>query len=416
MKVRLLLCIFLVLPPILARASSQPVVVYTFLCKGNAGQRSGPCPQGGRPNALIQGVDGNFYGTTQTTDEGPQPEGGTVFSLTPKGALKVLHAFVASASYADGNVPMSLIQGPDGKLYGTTVLGGVVGVTICPEGCGVVFRLNTDGSGFQVLHEFCVQTNCTDGIYPETLVVGGDGNIYGATGAGGTNTCAGEPGCGTLFQITPSTGAYNVVFNFNYATTGGYPWNLIVASDGTLYGITIAALPTSLFHYTETSGTLDSFAMAFPVFNSFDPSSGQSLIEGPNGMLFGRYGIYAVNGLGLYQIDSAGTDLQLFPFYTQLLDTNPTQTLLGSDGNFYMADEAGSDNYGDIEQLLPATGTVARALSVFSKRAAVGAFPAALIEARDGTLWGTTIQFGTAPAGKFGDGTIFSLNLALPPR
>jgi hypothetical protein len=156
--------------------------------------------------------------------------------------------------------------------------------------------------------------------------------------------------------------------------------------------------------------------MGFPLFNTLDPSSGRSLIEGPNGSLFGRYGIYAVDGMGLYQINSDGSDLQLFPFFTQQSDLDPTQTLLGSDGNFYAADEAGSDNYGDIEQLSPTTGAVTRAINVFSKRAAVGAFPAALIEASDGSLWGTTIQFGTAPAGKFGDGTVYSLNLGLPPR
>jgi uncharacterized repeat protein (TIGR03803 family) len=416
MKTRLALCIFLVLPTIFAHASSQPVVAYTFVCNGNAAQRTGQCPQGGRPNTLIQGTDGNFYGTAQVSYEGPQPQGGNVFSLTPKGTLKVLHTFVESNSYAGGNVPISLVRGPDGLLYGVTLLGGITGVSICPEGCGVVFRLNTDGSEFQVLHEFCSQANCTDGIYPETLVIGGDGNIYGATGAGGTGTCDGEPACGTLFQITPSTGAYAVVFNFNYATDGEYPWNLIAASDGTLYGITIGALPTTLFHYTEANGTFEAFPMAFPLFNTFDPSSGRSLIEGPNGAMFGLYGIYAVDGTGLFQSSNEGSNLQLFPFFTQMPDTDPAQMLLGSDGNFYLADEAGSDNYGDIKQLSPATGSVTHAWNFFSKRTAVGAFPVALIESSDGLLWGTTIAYGTATTGHFGDGVIFSLNLGLPAK
>src|ERR1700687_4457665 len=76
-------------------AGSQPVVAFTFVCKTSQFQGSGPCPNGGRPGPLIQGSDGNFYGTAQVSSEGnSQPNGGTVFLLTPTGAVQMLHTFV----------------------------------------------------------------------------------------------------------------------------------------------------------------------------------------------------------------------------------------------------------------------------------------------------------------------------------
>src|SRR5258707_9056824 len=75
-------------------ASSQPVVAFTFVCKTSQFQGSGPCPNGGRPGPLIQGSDGNFYGTAQVSSEGKsQPNGGTVFFLTPARIFKLLHSF-----------------------------------------------------------------------------------------------------------------------------------------------------------------------------------------------------------------------------------------------------------------------------------------------------------------------------------
>src|SRR5215472_4836221 len=71
---------------------------------------------------VIQGSDGNFYGTTQ---QGGAYGGGTVFSLTPTGTLTVLYSFCAQVNCPDGGQPSSgLIQGLDGNFYGTTQIGG----------------------------------------------------------------------------------------------------------------------------------------------------------------------------------------------------------------------------------------------------------------------------------------------------
>ena len=74
-------------------------------------------PDGAGPSAgLIQGSDGNFYGTTAV---GGANDGGTAFQLTPTGIVSVLFSFTKSSDPAT-----NLVQGSDGDLYGTTYGGG----------------------------------------------------------------------------------------------------------------------------------------------------------------------------------------------------------------------------------------------------------------------------------------------------
>jgi uncharacterized repeat protein (TIGR03803 family) len=403
-----------------AYASGSPFsAVYTFACNGGT-QRIGTCPNGGRPEALIQGSDGNFYGTAQVSMEGiSEPNGGVVFSLAPAGTQKVLHTFTQGPdkNYPDGNIPGPLSEGPDGKLYGVTDFGGNPN---CSGYCGngVLYRINRDGSGFTVLHKFCSETDCADGEYPGAMVTGTDGNVYGTTQAGGTGgSCSGD-GCGTLFRVTPSTAAYEVVVNFT-DTDGGVPSNLVVASDGTFYGIALGTTAVVLFHYTEATGTLQSFSVSFPLIDGDLPSAPLMMTLGPNGNVYGLYGVYAENGAGVFEVDPDGTNLQLFPFYT----TNPGRgtpyaMIPASDGNFWVADESGIDGkgYGDIIALSPTDGSLIHVLQPFSPASALGVFPATLIQASNGLLWGSTIVYGKASAGHFGDGTVFSLNAGLPPK
>lgn len=182
-----------------AFAANAPVPVYTFICNGSAFQRSGSCPEGGRAGYITLGSDGNFYGAAQVSSEGiSAPTGGTVFSLTPAGKFTLLHTFApgTNKTYPNGNLPGLLTLGPGGKIYGTTLYGGING---CNGYCGdgVLYRVNKNGSGFQILHKFCSQTNCTDGSTAVSgLKLGTDGNLYGTTLYGGTNL--GELSFGSL--------------------------------------------------------------------------------------------------------------------------------------------------------------------------------------------------------------------------
>src|SRR5579863_6179441 len=277
----------------------QSAAVHTFLCNGNF---LGPCPNGGRPDSVIQGSDGIFYGASQVTwEETSHVVGGNVFSLTPGGAFKVLHTFTGGAdeSFENGDLPGGLVEGPDGRLYGVTIFGGIDG---CDGDCGygVLFRLNRSGSDFQVIHQFCSEASCADGYSPTGLAVGNDGNVYGTTLYGGTGNA------GIIFRVTPSSGNYEVAINCTYATSGASPSGLTVAPDGTFYGMSGGTMSRLLFHYTEATGALTTEPLSFPLFNNLPSVPTTGLKFGPNGNLYGLYEIYAEDGVGLFEVETDG--------------------------------------------------------------------------------------------------------------
>jgi uncharacterized repeat protein (TIGR03803 family) len=179
----------------------------------------------GEPNSprapLIQGSDGNFYGTSP--GGGNQTySGGTVFQCTPGGVVTVLHAF----SDPEGRDPEGgVVQGSDGNFYGTTEAGGSA------QTLGVVYRV-TPAGGFTVLHTFT--GTAPDGAQPfGEMILARDGNFYGTTSGGGAG------GIGTIFKLTPA-GVLTTVYNFpNEGTTGAQPkGTLLEGSDGNFYGTT----------------------------------------------------------------------------------------------------------------------------------------------------------------------------------
>jgi uncharacterized repeat protein (TIGR03803 family) len=153
---------------------------------------------GGPSAGLIMDAQGNLYGTTSG---GGTYDAGTVFKLDMSGNETILHSF--SGTNGDGSYPLAaLVLDGRGNLYGTTIAGGD---TSCdaPSGCGMVFKLDTNGNE-TVLHSF---SGGADGSFPYAgLVLDGQGNLYGTTFNGGLNTCTNEAsgeGCGVVFKLTP---------------------------------------------------------------------------------------------------------------------------------------------------------------------------------------------------------------------
>ncbi len=173
---------------------------------------------------LIQGTDGNLYGTTEF---GGADNLGTVFKITTGGVGTQLYSFVRSG--ADGEYPKAgVIQASDGNFYGTTHAGGTTGG-------GTVYRISAAGIE-TVLYSFDQSSLSTDGFAPlSRLLEASDGNFYGTTDAGGVF----DPG--TVFEITPD-GIETVLHSFssgNGSTDGTFPQaGLIQDANGDFYGTT----------------------------------------------------------------------------------------------------------------------------------------------------------------------------------
>jgi uncharacterized repeat protein (TIGR03803 family) len=248
------------------------------------------CADGGLPNGLIQGSDGNLYGTASFGGANGE---GTVFQITPSGTLTTLYSFCSQANCTDGSGPAGLVQGTDGNFYGTTTYGGLYQSDYCNQvGCGTVFKITPSGT-LTSLWSFCSQGSssvCTDGGEPKAgLVQGTDGNFYGTTSLGGPEgVCTGVPGCGTVFRISP-TGTLTTLHTFD-STDGAYPLAALVqGTDGNFYGT------TSAFQYGQgrvfqitPSGTLTTIYNFCSQSNCADGENLQAaLVQATNGNFYG---------------------------------------------------------------------------------------------------------------------------------
>ena len=228
----------LVLAVLLGAAWAQTeTVLYNFCAHGGDKCSDGSAPIG----ALIFDQAGNLYGTTSF---GGAHGRGVAFKVTPKGEETVLYSFCTLNDCADGSFPQpGLIFDQQGNLYGTTLEGGTHNKNLCRKGCGVVFRLSPEG-GETVLYSFCAHDNfCPDGLSPDGLAIDQKGTLYGTTYGGGVHNngwC--YEGCGLVFKLS-SEGKETILYRFcahNHNCVDGLnPNGLTFDSEGNLYGTTM---------------------------------------------------------------------------------------------------------------------------------------------------------------------------------
>src|SRR5579872_1837819 len=219
----------------------------------------------------IQGLDGNFYGTTCGACNGGSGLG-TIYKISSAGAFTALYQFDGT----HGEEPTGpLTQGTDGNFYGTAHFGGTAGY-------GVFFKITSTGK-LTVLYNF----DNTHGAYPLSGVVqGNDGNFYGTTIEGGSN------GEGVVFKVTPA-GRLSVLHSMNYTTDGAVPFaGLVEATDGNLYGANTQGGAVSA-NCPSGCGTVFKITSSgsFSVIYNFDLTTGQlpysNLFQATNGLLYG---------------------------------------------------------------------------------------------------------------------------------
>ena len=173
------------------------------------------------------------------------------------------------------------MQGSDGNFYGTTEYGG--SNTFC-AGCGTVFRISTNGT-YSSLYSFGYPS--TDAEYPTAgLVQGSDGNFYGTAEYGGTN------GLGTVFRITTNG---NETILYSFAGFGVYPYDganpvagLVQGSDGNFYGTTEyggTGVSGTVFRISPSGNYTNLYSFVGPPTDGFFPQAG--LVQGSDGNFYG---------------------------------------------------------------------------------------------------------------------------------
>ena len=294
-------------------------------------------PEGG----LVQARDGNFYGTTYT---GGNSGFGTLYQVVPTtGKLAALATFTNGDP--GGNPAGTLIEGIDGYLYGTAQYGGT-------DNDGTVFRASTSGGAATL----ATITGGLAGVYPQSdLIQATDGNFYGTTSQGGTNSL------GTFFQVTPA-GTVNVLYSFTGGADGSRPLRGVVqGTDGAFYGV------------SNTGGTYGSGAIY------------RVAVSGAKATVTGLYSFLSLLGDGSNALGNL---------------------LLASDGNLYGTTAGGGANGDGTIYRVSQTGGFAVLYSFAN--GSDGGFPVGgLTQGSDGRLYGTT-------AGQNGSsGTVFAVNAGL---
>jgi uncharacterized repeat protein (TIGR03803 family) len=339
--------------------SGSLTTLYNFCSQPN-------CADGTNPQvALVQGTDGNFYGTTPS---GGADLGGTVFKITPSGTLTTLHSFCSPPNCTSGtDSQAALVQGTDGNFYGTTADGGANNNNDCGEGCGTLFKI-TPGGNFTTVYNFCSQPNCADGNEPAEFVQGTDGNFYGAAREGGNAPyCSALDGCGTVFKITPS-GSLTTLYTFcsqPSCADGFLPVAVVQGADGNFYGTTIGGGATdsgTVFKITPSGmlTTLYSFCSQPNCTDGSQPYAG--LVQAADGNFYGAARFGGSYGIDDYCGPGCGTVFKITPngslttlhWFAGPDGENPSAGMVqGIDGNFYGTAGGGSNGAGIVFRLSP---------------------------------------------------------------
>jgi uncharacterized repeat protein (TIGR03803 family) len=297
---------------------------------------------------LLQAPDGNFYSPSsaglQTCIGNTSMYCSYIYKITPSGIPSIFYTFqpVSVASpvvtpNADGLLPVALIVGTDGNFYGAATYGG-------PSGLGTIFRI-TPGGVISLLKTFGASASGSDpGNTPNSLIQGADGNLYFTNGNG-------------LYQLTLG-GVLSTIYTFKSdPTTGVAPYgsnasSLVQGSDGFFY-VTVQGAPGVPAGGTgqiaggivKITATGDIFLVhAFAADGSEGDLRGGPLVEGSDGNF---YGATAFSGTGTkggvaFKVTPGGA-LTVLNQFSSNTGTRNYALFVGGDGNFYGTTFIGGD-------------------------------------------------------------------------
>lgn len=384
-------------PPTPTPSAPQEIVLYRF--KGGV---DGGTPYGG---VIVDPVTSAVYGTTT----GLQGGGGTVFKLTPAGSGYTKSDLYHFQGGSDGANPWAaLVEGGDGALYSTTLVGGA-------GGGGTVFKLTPAGSKYvlSVLHSFPLPFGASDGANSRAQVImDGSGALYGTTTEGGGSArCQYRGsiyGCGTAFKLTPSGSTYTemVIYALKGGTDGAHPAApLLQDKSGALYGTAPnGALGKGIVYKLTPSGSAYTES-AIHVFVGKDGTSPQGgLIEDKSGSLYGTASGGGTTGNGVVFKLAPGPHKYVESVVYDFQGGNDGATPLGglvadASGALYGTTTGGGTfGYGVVFKLTPSGSRYTQSVVYSFQGGNDGANPyqETLAIDKKGVLYGTTSSGGGA--------------------
>lgn len=339
-------------------------------------------------NPLVRATDGYLYGTSSSWNGSVNK--GSIYRVSPSGQVRV----VKQLEQPTGADPQGLTASRTGGVYGIARKGG-------RHGCGVIFRLDADGS-YTVLWNFDKDDAVIGGFPSTRLAEGADGSLYGSTDKGSTSNW------GAIFRFMPG-GDMSLIRAYNdrriSVNEPSAQADLLMASDGHLYQ---AGDYEKIFRIT-LGGLLAPVADISP---GFSPAEGE-LLEGQDGNLYGTavYGGPKSSGI-LFRIDKATQGVTvLHTFGGSQPDgrdgENPVGVTQGRDGYLYGSTGKGGLHDGGTLWRIATDGSGYSIVLRFTGRPGTGtaangdgANPsAAPTETPDGRWVGTTIGGGTKDLG-----------------
>ncbi|HSU59212.1 MAG TPA: choice-of-anchor tandem repeat GloVer-containing protein [Bryobacteraceae bacterium] len=278
-------------------------------------------PLGSQPDTRpVLGPGNTVYGMTSV---GGANANGVIYRFDLESRrYTVLHTFSAldaNGNNEDGAVPgVALTRGPDDLIYGMASFGGA-------NGTGTVFKITTSGdfTVLHTFSALDANGNNEDGAYPlRTIVVGRNGKLYGTTRLGGENICGPTHGCGVAWVMDRSGNSFNVLHQFTGAE--GHAASLLLARDGLLYGCAVwpatslpsgAALPSGILYRMAKTGDDFDVLYTFGPTNALGQNSDgadcyEPLAETKTGVFYGAATRGGTNGNGVlfrYSLSNPGT-------------------------------------------------------------------------------------------------------------
>lgn len=401
-------------------ASRVPAQTFTTLHNFTGGG-GGESPDG---SVILSG--NTLYGTA--TLGGSLGNGGMVFRVSTDGSgFTILHSFagITAPPYTNsgGANPYAKLLLSSGILYGTAGNGG-------SSGKGSVFRVNTDGSGFTNLYSFTATApfppyGNSDGANPNAGLVLSGNTLYGTAGAGGNS------GNGTVFSINTDGTGFKILHDFTASdvgtganSDGAHPYTGLILSDDTLYGTANngGSSGVGAVFSVKSDGTGFTNLYSFPALDVIPyqtqtntdgaSPSGELILSG--GTLYGTAFVGGHSGNGaVFKVNTDGAGfLALYHFtataglypLTNTDGAGPQIGVLSNNKLYGIARSGGSSGYGSVFAV-NVDGSAFTNLHNFTD--SDGSIPAAGLVLSGNTLYGATIA-----GGSFGKGTVFSISFA----